>query len=66
MNKATNFKWFTRWVLLSVVFDIGLLMIFGWTDFLATEWWKSLPMTLLVMPLWLGISWALRKSSVNS
>lgn len=60
------FKWILRWAILSAVLDAGLVMMFGLNDYLATEWWKSLAIALLVMPLWLGFSKVLGKSSDKS
>ena len=54
-------RWVAQWIGLSIVIDLAFIMAWGWQNFLKVEYWKSLPMALIIMIPWIYIDLSLRK-----
>lgn len=46
-------KWGWRWFNLSTVIDLGLLLRYGWGDFIREEYWRGYFVALTIMPAWM-------------
>lgn len=45
-------KWISRLMWLSILVDIGFAVRFGWSEFMAVNYWKGAFLALAVFPFW--------------
>lgn len=49
-------QWFIRWIVLSMILDAGWVVMFGWVEFVASNWWKGSTMAALVILVWAAVA----------
>lgn len=56
-------KWLTRLVGISLLVDLAFILNFGWDNFITIDYWKSLPIAIIIILIWAFLALKTKPSS---